>query len=703
MALELKDLKENVARSHNYGRSCREDAYDDLEFNYLNQWNDETLDNSPISYRGQFDMTRKTIHHVLGEMMANPVQVTFLTLGDENEELAEFVDGMYRTDDTHNSSIEAYEVAKNEMVVCGYGAWRLRTEYASVDPDDHTQEIRRTPIYEANNVLFWDPDAKMMDKSDAKWVAELRYYSFEAYKGLVERLTGESEGIVASNFASPETGPDGFHWYNDKDEVVYVVDYYDRRVKAVGVKVLSDPFGQELTMKDDDLVDILDDLKGNGYKVIEEKKHYQYCVTKYIASGEKILSSDEIVGEHLPIVPCYGERTIIDSVEYYEGIIRTAKDPQRLLNFQLSSVTDIASRSPRKKPIFLKKQIRNYEFMYQDSGVDNNYAYVFQHSKAPSGRDLPLGPVGMLPEQSVPESILQSVAMSRQALQDLTNPGLPKDISDPDLSGKAILALNNRLDTQNFHFPSHFKHAKRRDAEIYVSMAKEVHDVPRKVLLTMPDGRTREVRTMEKVFDRKTGKTKTLYDMSAAEFNVTTKIGLAFTTQKEMAISVLERMLENSGNDGRMRQAISLKLMQMNDGPDLENLKNLARKEAIMAGFRKPETPEEMKMFNDAQQKAQKPSAEDRLAEGKYLEGKAAVMKEERESVGMQADVMIKDEANKIKRYREETNRMNTRIKAKESGANIAIKSVMAAGKAAAEQTKSRMELLRASVNGGSS
>ena len=89
-------------------------------------------------------------------------------------------------------------------------------------------------------------------------------------------------------------------------------------------------------------------------------------VTRYLASGAQILDESVIAGENLPVVPVYGERGFVEGEEYYEeGIVRLAKDPQRLRNFQMSYLADIVSRSPRPKPIFYPEQVQGYEQMYE--------------------------------------------------------------------------------------------------------------------------------------------------------------------------------------------------------------------------------------------------------------------------------------------------------------------------------------------------
>ena len=107
-------------------------------------------------------------------------------------------------------------------------------------------------------------------------------------------------------------------------------------------------YGDETTIKKDDLKDREEELAERDAQLVSEKVIQRYQVTQYIASGEGILSCEIIAGEHIPVVPQYGETQYIEGERTYEGIVRLAKDPQRLRNFQMSYLADIVSRTPRE-------------------------------------------------------------------------------------------------------------------------------------------------------------------------------------------------------------------------------------------------------------------------------------------------------------------------------------------------------------------
>ena len=178
---ELKRMQDNA---YNNSNVTRERGSDDLVFYYVTQWDDTLLDSSDLSYRGEFNILKKAGKDIMSDLADSPVQVDFAPIDETPIESADVVDGMYRTDARNNQAVESFNNAKKEAVVCGVGAWELYTEYETSRMGDSKQVIKRQPLHEANNNVFWDPNSKLMDKSDANYVSILTPYSKESYKKL---------------------------------------------------------------------------------------------------------------------------------------------------------------------------------------------------------------------------------------------------------------------------------------------------------------------------------------------------------------------------------------------------------------------------------------------------------------------------------------------------------------------------------------
>ena len=67
-----------------------------------------------------------------------------------------------------------------------------------------------------------------------------------------------------------------------------------------------------MIVTEENIEDIEQELIDSGFEVIGEREVNRNQVTRYIASGERILDVTVIAGENIPVVPMYGERTIIE-------------------------------------------------------------------------------------------------------------------------------------------------------------------------------------------------------------------------------------------------------------------------------------------------------------------------------------------------------------------------------------------------------
>ena len=417
------------------------------------------------------------------------------------------------------------------------------------------------------------------------------------------------------------------------------------------------------------------------HELVEERSYEIYQVTRYIASGERIIEETVVPGTEIPVVPQYGERAFVEGEEVYEGITRLAKDPQRLRNFQMSYLADIVSRSPRPKPIFNPEQIQGFEFMYEETGADNSYPYYLQNRNDANGNPLPVGPAAQMPEQNVPMALVQSIALSREAVGDVAPANVSQDIADVDLSGKAVAQLQARLDEQSIVYQQNTKYAKRRDAEIYASMAADVYDAPREVTLTMPDGTRKKAQVMEAIQDKESGEIKVLNDITNMEFDVFADIGPSYATKKEQTIEQLASMGEAVAmSDPAMHKMFILKQLTLLDGINMDDVREYANAQLVLNGFKEPETEEEQAMLMQAQQN-QQPDANMVLAMAEDKKGEAALMKEQREGMATTAKAQNDQAQTQIDVFEAQTDRMNTQIDAQKAGAEINNKNIDSFGK----------------------
>ena len=296
--------------------------------------------------------------------------------------------------------------------------------------------------------------------------------------------------------------------------------------------------------------------------------------------------------------------------------------------------------------------------MYEENGADNNYPYLLMNSHTVNGEAI-VPQIGEMPEQPIPTALMQSIEMTKEAIEDVANAGLPQDIADPDMSGKAVLALQNRMDRQSFTYQDNFKMALRRDAEVFASMAAEVYDSPRKVTLTMQDGSRKTEKLMKNVLNPEAMKMEMKNDLTTAKFEIYADIGMNYQTQKQQTREELKELINGLPPQDPTRNILLMEYLTLIGGFDLKNIREYAAKQLIKAGVRDPET-------EDEQQFAQQLMQEDQNQPDPML---IAAQAEMQKAQAEQASATVK-------LYDAETKRMKVNVEAQKAGVDMRAKQI---------------------------
>ncbi|QQA77056.1 portal protein [Pectobacterium parmentieri] len=610
---------------------ARTEATNDLFFSRISQWDDWLNQYTTLQYRGQFDVVRPVVRKLVAEMRQNPIDVLYRPKDGAPPESADTLMGMYRTDMRHNSAKIAVNIAVREQIEAGYGAWRIVTEHEDQDPTSNNQVIRRIPIHEASSHVIWDSNSKLMDKSDAKHVTVIQPLSIAGWESFAADYGFDAENIP--DFQSPDSNW-LFPWLNK--DVVYVGEFYEVEEKKETVFIYQDPLGGEpVSYFKRDIADVIDELAESGMVKVGERKVKRCRVYKTILTSSAILKSRELIaGEHLPIVPVYGEWGFAGDKEVYEGVVRLTKDGQRLRNMIMSFNADTVARTPKKKPFFWPEQIAGYEHMY--SGTYDYPYYLVNRTDENSG-DLPAQPIAYMENPEVSQASAYMLEAATNAVKEVSQLGVDSDAANGQVAFDTVNQLNMRADLSTYVFQDNLATAMRRDGQIYASMVNDIYDVPRTVMTTLPDGSEKDVQLMSEVIDYQTGQSVVLNDVRG-RYETYTDVGPSFQSMKSQNRAEILELLAKVPQGTPEFQMLMLQYFTLLDGKGVEIMREYANKQLVTMGLKKPETPEEIEMVQQAQQQPQEPSAEMVQAQGVLLTGQADLQKAQNDQARIQVD-----------------------------------------------------------------
>lgn len=603
---------------------------------------------------------------------------------------AELLNGLFRKDWRKSNGDQSMDNNVSEMSKGGVGALRLKTEFViEDDPENKDQHIIFEPIHNAYNTLVWDPQAKTQDKMDAGWAALIVTYTQDAYK--------EAYPGFEPTSAFQPSDRNIFNFNNLS--LIYVTEYYKvNRRKEMAFGYVHKITGEKRTIFKNDLKenDLIGKLADSGFKKTSERRIIRKTIEKSILYGGGFIEKPRrIIGDRIPIAPCYGYRSYVDGQEFYYGLVEKHKDAQRLSNMAISNMAELAATSPKSIPIFTPEQVVGLETRWSEQHLGKQ-SYALLNSLDDQGKPIPLGPIQYLRPAEVDNNTTLVFDLVGQFIQNQSG-GMPRDVLDPDASGKAIEASILRVDMQTQTLMDNISQCLKTVGEIYLGMASEVYDNERFVKLVNDDGTDKQALLLEYVLHPTLDRFVRINDVKNMKLEVIVDTGPTFATQRRSTVSTLSELLSNTDRSDPMAPLIQSSIIQNIEGAGLDDIKKFSRKQMILQGITEPETPEEEAMLADQKNQQAPADAGVLLAAAEQKKADVAGADVQRKS---QAD-QLKSESDQVKNqisgFKAETERMGVQIDAQEADAEINNKNIDGFGKQL-ENRQKQVDLVQAAA-----
>lgn len=647
-------------RGRNQIEEQRDMCNDDIRFvtTPAAQWEGflrEQFSNRP---RFELDMISQSINRFFGEWLTNRSTVKYRPEDGDAEKEADILSGMYRKDERRCGGDFATDNAMLEGIQGGMGAWKYSTEYVDEeDEENDDQYITMEPIYSAHASVVWDPNAKRMDKADAKWCFILHELDRES-------LEEQFPDADLASFSHVNDRRE-FNW-NSNTNTYFIAERYgvvEARTKTVTYK---HPFTDEKrTYYKEEIKDVIDELSDMGFEFISEKRVKRRTIEKCILGGssEYLEKPQTIPGKCIPIVPFYAYWTYTDGQEFFWGLVRKLKDAQRLFNMQVSSLAEIAATSVKNVPIFTPDQMSGHENNWSQAHLGKKNYQLASPQRNPDGSIAHLGPVGMVAPPIVDPALGALIDVTGSHVQKETGVA-PQEVKDPDASGKAIMAAQQVVNMNTQSIMKNMQKSLRRGGQIYRDIAADIYNNPTTLTLLEEDGTESTVELFESVIDKETGTITYINDITKGKFEVVVDTGPAYASRRQETVENVMEMMRTLGTTQQgqeyMPALIGMAVENM-DGTNLDDLKEFNNRKMLEQGFKEPKTDEDKEYVDQVlqnNQNNQDPAT--MMATGALLEGQAKVQ-----------DAENKRQANIIDSFEAETERLKVIAEAQAKGIKL--------------------------------
>lgn len=563
---------------------------------------------------------------IFNEYRNNRITVDFVPKDGGDDILADTCNGRYRSDEEDSGAQESYDNAFDEAVLGGFGAWRLKSVYEDEEDDENEyQKICFEPIYDADSSVFFDLAAQRQDKSDASHCFVLRAIPRQTYI--------DDYGDDPSEWPK-EISDREFDWATP--DVVYIAEYYRIEETRRTIEIWQDLTGEETRYSSEDFEeddDLLEMLTSSGARKVREKTVPKRRVHKYFMSGSKVIDDCGLIaGSCIPIIPMYGKRWFIDNIERCKGHVRNAKDPQRLKNMQLSKLAEISALSSVEKPIFTPEQVAGHEYMWSEDNI-KDWPYLLVNSITDqNGNITPAGPLAYTKAPQVPPAMAALLQLTESDMQEILGNQQAAEEVVPNISGKAVELIQNKLDMQSYIYMSNMAKAVKRSGEVWLSMAKEIYvEDGRKLKVMNKEKETESIELMQPVINKETGAMEYKNDFTRAKYDLVVSVGPSTSTKRSATVRSLTAMLQMTADPQDQAVITAMAMMNM-EGEGIGEIRQYYRKKLVNMGVVEP-TEQEQEEMAAAAQAAQQPGPEQQYLTALAQESMAKAQKAQADTV----------------------------------------------------------------------
>ena len=531
----------------------REDELDDLRFRAASpdnqwQWPADVLATRG-SVQGQTINARpcltinKLPQHVLqvtNDQRQNRPSGKVIPADDKADvEVAEIFNGIVRHIEYISDADVAFDTACDNQVTFGEGYFRILTEYC--DDNSFDQDLRIGRIRDSFSV-YMDPTIQDPCGSDAEWC----FICSELTKEEYERDFPDAATISSLQYGVGDGALNA--WINQDTVRIAEYFYIEHEAKKLnqyhgGITAMAgSPESKQAEMM--------------GLKPIKTREVDVQTVKWCKTNGFDILEERTWPGKYIPVIRVVGNEFEIDGRMYISGLVRNAKDAQRMYNYWVSQEAEMLALAPKAPFIGYGGQFEGYEQQWKTANI-NNWPYLEVNPDVTDGN----GGVLPLPQRAPPPLAQNGLLQAKMgAADDIKGTTGQYDASlgsqSNEVSGRAILAREKQGDTGTYHFIDNLARAIRHMTRQLVDMIPKIYDTQRIARIIGIDGETDQAmidpnqpEPVRKIVDQQTGATiKKIYNPNVGKYDVAVTTGPSYMTKRQESLDAMSRLLQGNPN-----------------------------------------------------------------------------------------------------------------------------------------------------------
>ena len=548
---KMATMRHRLKMAQSAYSDSREDELDDLRFmagSPDNQWQwpadvlatRGSVQGQTINARPCLTINKLPQHvrQVTNEQRQNRPSGKVIPADDNADvQVAEIFNGVVRHIEYMSDADVAYDTACDNQVTYGEGYIRLLTEYCNDETFD--QDIRIGRVRNSFSV-YMDPTIQDPCGADAEWC----FITEDILKEEYERMFPDATPI--STLYSQGVGDQGISSWLQEDTIRIAEYFYNTYEKATLHLYPDNQTAYRGTPQDKQLMAMFG--KPIRSREVDRKK-----VMWMKTNGFDVLQEREWAGKWIPVVRVIGNEWEVDGQMYISGLVRNAKDAQRMYNYWTSQEAEMLALAPKAPFIGYGGQFEGYEMQWKTANT-TNWPYLEVNPDVTDGA----GAVLPLPQRAPPPLPQTGLIQAKMgAADDIKGTTGQYDASlgmqGNERSGKAILAREKQGDVGTYHYVDNLARAIRHITRQIVDMIPKIYDTQRIARIIGVDGEVDMVKfnpsqaePVKEIRDQMGALIEKVYNPSVGTYDVMVTTGPGYMTKRQEALDAMSMILQSN-------------------------------------------------------------------------------------------------------------------------------------------------------------
>lgn len=504
------------------------------------QWPEHVLKTREGSANGQrpcltVNKIPQHVNQVTNDIRQNRPAIKCIPVDSNGDvDVADMLGDLIRHIEYSSQADIAYDTAADNSVTAGVGYIQVTTDYC--DDSSFNQDIRIKRIRNPFTV-YMDPDILIPDGSDAK---------FAFVTEMMEKADFKAEYPDAEPADWETLGKgDTLHWY-DQDHV-RIAEWWRVERKMATLKL----WANGATTLDSE------DALAKGVTAAEQPIKTRKVMQKHVVfrkiCGHTVLETTEWAGKFIPIARVVGNEFDIEGKLHVSGLVRNAKDPQRMYNYWVSQEAEMLALAPKAPFVGAAGQFEGYEAQWGAANTSTQAYLEYNPVVDTENGERPFPP----PQRQQPPMPSAGIMQAKMgASDDIKSATGQYDASlgaqGNETSGVAIQRRDHQSDVSTFHFVDNLSRAIRFVGKIIVDLIPKIYDTQRVARILGEDGDSdlvaidptqKEAVTTHKHPDTGQEIAK-IYNPGVGTYDVVVKTGPSYSTKRQEAGEAMQQMTQ---------------------------------------------------------------------------------------------------------------------------------------------------------------